>query len=253
MNGSFSRRHLLRGAASLAALAAAPRAAVAAEPASPAVCMSFVFTNKSRFDGDRFRDHHLPLLRRIYGDSVERIELRLAPRPAKGQPLPPIPASVALWIRSIPAFGEAAAKGGQEITADLEKVSKSPAYVQYEQVIAQVGDARDAVPGGTPVSSLFYPNGDEAKWDAQQYVGTYLPLMVETYGLEAIRRVEVVRGAQAPGGGRAPFIAAVHTYLRDEALFQSRARSAGMRLMGEAAKVTAIRPLFGNFRVHAAG
>jgi len=58
-----------------------PRAAVSADAAgsASAVCLSMLFPGgKGKFDSDRYRDQHLPLIRGIYGDSVERIELRVA-------------------------------------------------------------------------------------------------------------------------------------------------------------------------------
>ncbi len=38
------------------------------------------------FNGDLFRDQHLPLLKKAYGSSVDRVELRLPTPVAEGAP-----------------------------------------------------------------------------------------------------------------------------------------------------------------------
>src|SRR5262245_19471129 len=76
-------------AAEAAAAAAPPAAAPAASaPATPTYCLTMLYpSGKDKdgqvltFDCDGFRDRHLLTLKGAYGDSVERIEMRLAPPP----------------------------------------------------------------------------------------------------------------------------------------------------------------------------
>ncbi len=79
-------------AAAPAPAPAAPAAAPAPAAPAPTYCLVSLYgsENGATFNGDMFRDQHLPLLKNAYGPSAERIELRLAPPPAEGaQQQPP--------------------------------------------------------------------------------------------------------------------------------------------------------------------
>src|SRR5262245_14186835 len=95
MSGIISRRSLLAGAGCAAAgtlvarLVSAAEAQQAAAPqAAPSLALTMVFMNeaKAKLDSDRYIKSHVPLLRKIYGDSVERIEFRTAQAPGPGMP-----------------------------------------------------------------------------------------------------------------------------------------------------------------------
>jgi hypothetical protein len=216
-------------------------AAESAEESS--LCLSMVYGPKAKFESDRFRDKHLPLLRQVYGDSLERVEMRHAPRPSKDLPPAPIIASVNLWIRDLKTFGAITQKSGPEIVADLAKVTSDKPWIQYDQAIAVLGDARDAIRLGADCVTFYYPNSDTARWDAKQYVEGYLPQLIESYGKESFRRVEVCRGSAAQGGGKPGFASAVALYVRDRDAFMRAGMTAGMKLLPEALKATDIKPV----------
>lgn len=262
-----TRRDVLRGvgnttafgmlAASLPGHVGAAQEATAEESA---ICLSMLFPNgkKARFDGDRYRDKHLPLIRSIYGDSVERIELRVAPPPPRAQsgfpsPPPAFLAAANIWIRNVDEFGKRTAENGQQIQADLQKVSPVTPYVQYDQTIALMGDARSDVQVGTDCFSTYFPGREGGKWDAKYYVEQYLPKLVAAYGKNSIRRIEVGRGTAGQGGAKAAMVSGSHLYIRDRQSFDAAGMKAGMQLFQETPNYTNIMALFGFMKVHAAG
>jgi len=261
----LSRRDLLRsagGAAALGAFATLPRLATAAEasPSESALCLSMLFPggSKGKFDADRYRDKHLPLIRRIYGDSVERIELRVPPAPDRrvkstyAPPPPPFAATVNMWIRRIDEYGRHTAEAAQEIQADLLKVSGITPYVQYDQTLSRTGSVRAEVMVGTDVASTYYPNKEGGRWDAKYFVETYLPKVIDVYGADSLLRTEVDQGRAGQAGAKAAIIGSSHLYIRDRAAFDAAGRKA-MQLFQEAPNYTDIMGVFSIMKVHAAG
>lgn len=253
MNLELSRREML-AAVSLGLVAPRLFGAASAGP----VCLSMIYMNSKdlKFDSERYREQHVPLLRRALGDSVERIELRTAPRPPRDSPMPPSPISVdiSMWIRDLQAFAAATQKSGAEITADLEKVTGNKTVLQYDQVIGEWGQPRDSVGMGVDSVAMYYPNGDDAKWDADYYVNTYLPKLVDAYGgEEVLRRVEVRKGVGAQGGGKPAMINSVHLYANSNYRFSRAGMAAGQKLMSDAKSITSIFPYVASMKVQAAG
>jgi uncharacterized protein (TIGR02118 family) len=253
MSLEFSRRELL-AATSLGLVA--PRLFGAASPGP--VCLSMIYINGRdvKFNAEHYREQHVPLLRRALGDSIERIELRTAPRPERGSPMPasPVAADISMWIRDIPAFAAATQRSGTEINEDLAKISSSRPVAQYDQVIGEWGKPRDAVGVGVESVAMYYPNSEGAKWDADYYVNTYLPKLVAAYGGDdVLRRVEVRRGVGAQGGGQPAMINSVHLYAASNSRFPMAGMGAAQRLMNDAKLITTIFPYVASMKVQAAG
>ncbi|MEY2854927.1 MAG: hypothetical protein RL030_2059 [Pseudomonadota bacterium] len=253
MNLELSRRELL---AAMSLGLAAPRLFGAA--ATGPLCLSMVYMNGKdvKFNSERYREVHLPLLKRALGDSIERIELRTAPRPQRDSPMPPSPivADISIWIRDLPAFGAATQRNVTEINADLAKVTTNAPVLQYDQVISEWGKARGEVGMGVDSQALYYPNSEEAKWDADYYVNKYLPKMVEAYGGDnVIRRIEVRRGVGAQGGGKPAMINSVHIYANNNSTFGMAGMRAGKQLMTDAKPITTLLPYIALMRVQAVG
>ena len=243
----------LGGMGVLAAFGPGIARAAADSAVESSFCLSMIYGSKAKFESDRFRDAHLPLLRQLYGDGLERIEMRHAPRPSKDQPPISIVASVHLWIRDLKAFGAITEKSGPQIVADLAKVTTDHPWVQYDQAVSVLGDARDEIQIGTDCTTFYYPNGANTHWDAKQYVEGYVPALVDAYGKEALKRIEVCRGAAGQAGDAPRFASAATLYVRYMPAFQIAGRSAGMKLMPELAKSTNIRPVVANMVVRAVG
>lgn len=253
MGFELSRRKML---AAISAGLAAPRAFAAAQ-AGPA-CMTMIYMNSRdhKFNSERFRKEHLPLLQRAFGDSVERIELRVAPRPARDSPMPPSPVAVDIstWIRDLAAFAGAIQRSSEEVNADMARVTSAQPVLQFEQVIGEWGRPRESVGMGVEGQAFYYPYSEGAKWDEDYYLGTYLPRLVDAYGGESVlRRVEVRRGVGTQGGGKPALINSVHLYASSNARFGTAGFQAGPKLMKDAAPITTIFPYVASMRVQAVG
>jgi hypothetical protein len=270
MTSSISRRALLAGSGSLGvagllrAVPAWAQAAAAAPTSIPGVCLTMYYMsgNDAKFDRMEYREKHVPLLREVYGQSLDRIELRTAPPKERKRlqghteaptPEPPVLAIESLWIRDLEAYAAATRDAGGKIAEDMGRITKARVTLQYEQLTASQGDPRESVAQGTKCFSSLYPAKDQGTWDADYYVKNVLPLMNSVYGADVLRRVEVSKGVSVPGGGKPVIAAVVHLYLKSEQAFMAAGMKAGGRLMMEAKNYTNIMPVAGMYDVYAVG
>jgi len=138
-----TRREVLAGAARLAAVgAAAGSAAVTSMPASAQgeageECMTIVYryAPDARFDFDYYESTHMPLIMRLYGDSIRRFELRRGLPGADGAP-PPYIATITIWIADVAAFEAAAAEHQEGIRADVDKFTNAELIAQRDRIVA---------------------------------------------------------------------------------------------------------------------
>ena len=280
MRTGISRRGLLRGIAHSAAIsslaAALPRHVRAAGAATPAAaaparttyCMSMLYPSGEglTFDGDKFRDQHIPLLKSAYGEGMQRVELRVAPpppAPAEGAPPPPAPpllAAVSIWLGNVDKFIAGQSAHAREMAADMGMITKSAPMVQFDNVVADLGGARDSVMVDALCLSLMFPvkdladNKGAATWDSKGFATDYLPKLYAAFGPEAIRRIEVDQGATAVGGGKLLMLGAVNTYIADEAKYAAAAGGDAAKQLGAMETTYYNAPPFPSLmRVHAIG
>lgn len=264
------------GAPVAGGLVSAARAAE--EQGDSAICLSMIYPNspKAKFDSRRYAEKHIALLRSIYGDSIERIELRTprkapgmgggnslsktgishvpsAPTAPMGPPPPRVMAAVSLWLRDVKAFGEKTAAAGPKITQDLAEVTEVPPIVQYDKVLSLLGDARSAITADTQVFSNYFPAKEGGNFDAKYYEEKVIPMMISLYGSKAIRRVEFSVGSVAQGGGKPAVVASAYYYIRDRAAWDAAGMKAFPQLMGETPKYTTLMPLTADMEVSATG
>jgi uncharacterized protein (TIGR02118 family) len=141
---TMSRRDVIAGAgtaASVAAVAgvAAATASAGAQGAESMVgqeCMTIVYRNApdARFDFDYYQSTHMPLIMRLYGDSISRFELRRGLPGADGAP-PPYIATITIWIADPAAFDRAAAEHQAGIRADVTKFTNAELIAQRDRVV----------------------------------------------------------------------------------------------------------------------
>jgi hypothetical protein len=271
MNNSISRRNLLAGAGCLGTaglmrvLPAWAQAAAAGSPAgAPQICLSnyYLSGEGAKFDRIQYRNKHVALLRSLFGDTLDRIELRsTAPikrtdsRRAVSQtePEPPILAVESIWIKNLPSYAAAAQKAGDKVAAGMMGITNAKVAVQWEQLIAAQGEGRESVEQGSTCLVTLYPYTTEGKWDAKYYTETYLPLMTNAYGQRVVRRVEVCKGVSMQGGGTPAFVSAVNMYIKEDKEFIASGMQTGAVLMKEAPKYTNINPIVGSYDVFAVG
>jgi hypothetical protein len=202
------------------------------------------------FNADIFRDTHLPLMKRVYGNSVERIELRLPMPVAEGAPQPQIIATVNTWFKDVAEFAKRNTAGAKEVAASIAGVSTAPMIGQVDQVLSVRGDDRLAVPVDSLVLSTYFPAKEGATIDAKYFAETFFPKMAELYGAAAIRRIEVTAGAAGSAGGKPMVLNSAHIYIRDEAAYDEASGKAGAELGAEMVKYTNIQPISTLTRVH---
>jgi len=288
----ISRREALRSAGQATAfftlVAALPRCFAAAATGDAAICLSMNYSNapNASFDAAHYREKHLPMLRGIYGDTVERIELRVprastmpgapgaggppkaersAPTPGSAKaaskmpampspPPSPLLAAISLWIRDVKGFAEKTAAARGQIADDLAQVvTGSQPVVQYDRVLALLGDGRDSVSVDDEVTSYYFINTESGKFDPKDYNDNVIPAMVKIYGEKALRRIEFTLGAKAEAGGQPVVAAAAHYYSRDRAAWDQASMSAGQQLAAEAAKHPEVKRVRASMRIAAAG
>ncbi len=261
MNSLWTRRSLLAGAGYAAACGSmmaqwlsVARAAEAAPAGDAAICLSMIYLHnrKQKFDARYFKSNHLPLLKRIYGDSVEHIELRVADKPAKGMPEQPIMAVFNMWIADVKAFGAKTAAAGAEVQADLAKATDARPVLEYDRTVALIGSARSEVSTNTVCISSYYQDKEGATFDAKYYLSNVLPKMLDIYGTKAVQRTEVCLGSTAQGGGKPAMLASTHLYVNSMQDFMMAGRRVMTELGPEATKFTNVQPLSANLRVSAA-
>jgi uncharacterized protein (TIGR02118 family) len=139
-----TRREVLAAAGKAAALGAtAGMAAVAAAPAAAAESMvgqecmtiTYRYTPDARFDFTYYESTHMPLIMRLYGDSISRFELRRGQPGADGAP-PPYIATITIWIADAAAFDAAAAEHQAGIRADVYKFTDAELIAQRDRIVA---------------------------------------------------------------------------------------------------------------------
>jgi hypothetical protein len=263
----ISRRAALGGIGHTAALGAmaaalstplrAAQPAAAPAPAAPPTtyCLSMIFrpAEGASFNADLFRDSHLPLLKRVYGNSIDRVELRVPMPVAEGAPGPQIIGTVNVWFRDVIEFSKRNTAGMQEITASMATVTAAPMIGQVDQVLSALGDDRLTVPVDSLCFSTFFPAKEGATIDARYFAETFFPKLAELYGTTAIRRIEVTSGAAGAAGGKPVVLNSAHIYIRDEAAYDAAAAKSGAELGAEMVKFTNIQPLSTLTRLHAVG
>jgi uncharacterized protein (TIGR02118 family) len=137
-----TRRDLLAAAGKAAALGAAAGAAVmtsgpaAAQGEAGEECMTIVYRNApdARFDFDYYESTHMPLIMRLYGNSIRRFELRRGLPGDDGAP-PPYIATITIWIADVAAFEAAAAEHQEGIRADVGKFTNAELIAQRDRIV----------------------------------------------------------------------------------------------------------------------
>jgi uncharacterized protein (TIGR02118 family) len=103
-------------------------AARPAELGEPMLAIAYPAANPetgqpTQFDIDYYRDNHLPLIMRLYGDSISRFELIQPAEPMPGFPPAQYVALANIYIADQEAFDAAQAQHGAELVADVPNFS----------------------------------------------------------------------------------------------------------------------------------
>ena len=100
-------------------------------------CMTIIYEygDDVRFDFEYYQNTHMPLIMRLYGDSISRFVLRRGLPGADGSP-PPYVATLNIYIADVDAFEAAAAEHQAGIRADVDKFTNANLIAQRDRVVA---------------------------------------------------------------------------------------------------------------------
>jgi hypothetical protein len=274
MNNVMSRRSVLAGAGlalagtTMAQLLSVARAQEAAQAqADPQICLSMLFESgqKSRFDTDKYIKRHLPLLREVYGETVERIELRTASSTDLGIPSALL-ASTTFWIRDVAGFGQKLTANAARINEDLDNVAKCNRIVQPDRIVSVLGEERGRIPLDAHVFSFYYrdPTGSgaafarqpaasapAADFDQRHFTESFLPQVFSLYGSNVIQRLEGMVGLDQ-SGRKATQVASYHAYIRDRTAYDQKSGSVFSQVAKDGGQyMQAFSPIMADLRLKA--
>jgi uncharacterized protein (TIGR02118 family) len=140
---NIDRRSVILGAGKAATVGVAATlgtgvtSRAAAQGASGQECMTIVYQNGDnvRFDFDYYERTHMPLIMRLYGESISRFELRRGQPGADGAK-PPYVATITIWIADPAAFDAAAAQHQAGLRADVPKFTNATLIAQRDRIVA---------------------------------------------------------------------------------------------------------------------
>lgn len=254
-----SRRTVLKGSAT--ALAAGtlapltlPRPVRAAEDSRVGTnCLSILYQNGEgiTFDYDYYRERHLTLIMERYAGAVERFELR-RPVAAEGAPPPAYVAAVNIWIRDQAAFDAAGAEHGAEVAGDVPNFTNALLLAQNETVWGEAGAGLHEVDEAQTCLTIIYPYQKGASWDADYYRDHHMPLIMDLYGREAIRRFEVRRPI-APESGNPAFLGTVNIYVEDQQAFDAAGAEHTQTLVDDVPNFASMMPIALPTRIQGVG
>jgi hypothetical protein len=230
--------------------------------------MLFMAGSKAKFaskDADKYAKRHMPLLKEAYGDSVQRIELRMASASTMGIDSQ-ILASSTIWISSVPDFIGKLSANATKINTDLDSIVKANRQVQIDRIALELGDPLDQVPDNADVFSHFYPSrsapimgpgrgggmpgaGGGVTFDEKYYLEAFLPRLFSEHGSTAVRRLEATMGMDQ-GGQPADQKAAYHLVIRDRNTYSSGAQRIFQEMQRDSSKfMQGILPFFSEMKI----
>jgi hypothetical protein len=200
---------------------------------------------KVKFDSAKYVKNHLPLLRDVYGDSVERIELRTAPdleasirliKTYGGMPV--VRAVTTFWIKAVAAFSQKLAANADRVNKDLDAVAKGNRLVQPDRIVMALGEAHSVVGVDHHVFSVYLrPALGVPAFDQRYFTEVFLPKQYSLFGPNAIRGLEATTGMDQ-GGQKAVVLGAFHIFIRDRSVFDEESKRAFVDIREYTAKLT---------------
>jgi len=88
-----------------------------------------------------------------------------------------------------------------------------------------------------------YPRQEGKRFDIDYYTGTHLPMVQKVFGPYGLKKIEVDRGVEKPGGGASPFFAIGYLYFDSLADFQECYKAVGAQVVGNIPIYTDVLPL----------
>jgi uncharacterized protein (TIGR02118 family) len=273
--GQHTRRDVIKGggtAVTLGMLAAAfgstlPKGAHAQDSAKGVNCLTILYPAGEglTFNADYYRDRHLTLITKLYGNTIQRFELRKVnapPAPPAGAAAPPpgappapkYAAAINIWINDLDAFNANNQKHGKTMTDDVPNFTNGRPVIQFDKFHGEMGAARSAPKIGDTCLTILYPNSEGVRWDVDTYRKGHMPLIMRLYGEKAIKRFELRKGdaGMAPGS-KAEFIGSVNIYIANQAAFDAAGKEHGQTLVKDVPSFSSVMPVAFPTVIHGIG
>jgi uncharacterized protein (TIGR02118 family) len=240
------RRVLLLGAGAIASAAALPR--VFADAAGGVGIGMRAFTalfpggEGIHFDHAYYRDEHLAVMQRLYGDALVRVEMR-KPLVASGEPPSPYAAIVNFWISDPAVFAAASAAHGETLLRDRAHFTNGEQQVQREEVFGEAGKPASAMQAGDRCLTVLYPHAPEDRFNLEYYRDHHVTSLIKLFGHETISRIEMRRGLSSPDGRNPPpYSCTVNIYIADPPAFAAADRN-HQRVVDDIPNFTSVSPI----------
>jgi uncharacterized protein (TIGR02118 family) len=266
---AFSRRQAVQGAGAALTLgmlaaafgAAMPQGVKASKSAKGVNCLTILYPGGEgqTFNADYYRDHHLKLIMKLYGKSIQRFELRTVvpgPAPAAGAQTPPekrYAAAINIWINDLAAFNALNQQHGPTLIKDVPNFTNGQPTIQYDKVYGMSGATRSAMKIGDTCLTILYPNGENVRWDVDYYRTSHMPLIMKLYGSAAIKRFELRKGDSGQRGGSPAFIGTVNIYINDQKAFDAAGEQHGKTLVADVPHFSSVMPAFFPTKIYGIG
>jgi uncharacterized protein (TIGR02118 family) len=100
-------------------------------------CITVLYPAKDNdaFDFEFYLRRHVPLIRDILGDSLDRIEVRKGASSQDGAGSPTYTCVISIWIKDWPAYERAIAARASELIAEVPLFTKVMPVMQIDEVI----------------------------------------------------------------------------------------------------------------------
>ena len=104
--------------------------------AKPRRCITVLYPNTPgvTFDFGYYLEHHATLIKRLYGDSIAKLELRRGGATPDGSPAPFV-AVINIWIADQAAFDSAGARHGATLIADVPNFTNTMPTIQIDEIV----------------------------------------------------------------------------------------------------------------------
>lgn len=245
------RRTILKGAGTaltwgaLASVfgAVLPRG-VRAESAVGKRCLTILYNNGDdiTFDFDYYRDNHLTMIMRLFGNSIKRFELR-KPVSMEGAPPSAFVAAVNIWVNDNAAFDAGNAEHGPTMVADIPNYTNATAVIQNDEVWGEMGADLSSRDVGESCMTILYPNAEGVRWDADYYRDNHMPLIMRLYTTDAISRFEIRKGMSSMDGSAPAYAGCVNFYIASQEAFAAAGAKHTQALVDDVPNFSSVMPV----------
>lgn len=99
-------------------------------------CVTVLYPNQpdAHFDFDYYRDRHIPMMLRLLGDNVQRLELRRGLQSVDGGTAPYL-CLLNTHIRSVEAFTQVMTEQADRVLGDIPNYTNLQPLIQVDQLL----------------------------------------------------------------------------------------------------------------------